>query len=35
MVLEFYLVDVAGYIGQLECVAVHKGGINNEMGIKY
>jgi hypothetical protein len=35
MVLEFYLVDVLEYIGQLECVTVHKGDINNEIGIKY
>jgi hypothetical protein len=35
VVLEFYLVDVVGYIGQLECVTVHKGDIDNEMRIKY
>jgi hypothetical protein len=37
MVLESYLVDVVGYtyIGQLECVTVHKGDIDNEMRIKY
>jgi len=31
MALEFYLVDVVGYIGYLEYVTVHKG--DNEMGI--